>query len=367
MRAVVLKEYAKVRYPFPFFDLLQIRGKYQTVRYVRGTLRHSDWPLPATAIPWVAGFEFAGVVSSISITGEVRFKTGERVFGASQGAYATSVCAKDSELQRVPDNWDFESAAGLYLTGPTSYAALKLRANVQRGRPCIFFHPFEVSSYLGTRSNGNKHAGDWVLVHGAAGGIGLSAIQIAKAFGAKVIASATTPSNIAACRSFGADFVIDYVATPKWELEVQRITQGHAWGGCCLRPCWTHQPESQMRRLAGASGDHRICKWEHWSSGDESCAFEKCQYRGCPLGSLRHTWARGHSLCLEWVVCVDWQRLISRDVVSAWWYSSPTFSGSRRYTTSFTLPREKGDLGQGGYHVVDKSQDRVSCRCKRFA
>lgn len=79
----------------------------------------------------------------------------------------------------------------------------------------------------GTQSDRNTITGDWVLIHGAAGGIGLSAIQIAKAFGTKVIATTTTVSNIAACRSFGADYVIDYIATPRWELEVKRITEGH--------------------------------------------------------------------------------------------------------------------------------------------
>lgn len=83
--------------------------------------------------PWVAGFEFAGIVSSAPKIEGARFKCGDRVFGAGQGAYATSICVQDSELQLIPHNWDFESAAGLYLTGPTSYAALKLRANVQEG------------------------------------------------------------------------------------------------------------------------------------------------------------------------------------------------------------------------------------------
>jgi NADPH2:quinone reductase len=70
-------------------------------------------------------------------------------------------------------------------------------------------------------------SGDWVLIHGAAGGIGLSAVQIAKAFGAKVIAVTTTAANIAACKPFGADAVIDYIAISKWEEEVIKITDGH--------------------------------------------------------------------------------------------------------------------------------------------
>lgn len=69
--------------------------------------------------------------------------------------------------------------------------------------------------------------GDWVLVHGAAGGVGLSAIQLAKALGGRVIATTTTSDNIAACKAYGAEFVIDYMATPSWEKEVQRLTGDH--------------------------------------------------------------------------------------------------------------------------------------------
>jgi NADPH2:quinone reductase len=87
------------------------------------------------------------------------------------------------------------------LTGPTSYAALVLRANTQPG--------------------------DWALIHGAAGGVGLAAVQVAKALGAEVIATATSERNIAVLKSVGADHVIDYVKYPQWEAEVQKITKGH--------------------------------------------------------------------------------------------------------------------------------------------
>ena len=80
-----------------------------------------------------------------------RFAVGDRVFGASQGAYATKVVAAESQLQPVPPGWSFAEAAGLFVTAPTSYAALVLRAGVKQG--------------------------DHVLVHAAAGGVGLAAVQ----------------------------------------------------------------------------------------------------------------------------------------------------------------------------------------------
>lgn len=80
-----------------------------------------------------------------------RFAVGDLVFGASQGAYATKVVATESQLQPVPPGWSFTEAAGLFVTAPTSYAALVLRAGVKQG--------------------------DYVLVHAAAGGVGLAAVQ----------------------------------------------------------------------------------------------------------------------------------------------------------------------------------------------
>lgn len=69
--------------------------------------------------------------------------------------------------------------------------------------------------------------GEWALIHGAAGGVGLSAIQFAKARGAKVIATATTERNMNVCKSFGADHVIDYASTPNWDKEIMKLTSGH--------------------------------------------------------------------------------------------------------------------------------------------
>jgi NADPH:quinone reductase len=168
-----------------FYDLLQIQGKYQ----------HQP------PLPWISGSEFAGVVLSVPSHprwGQMpKFKAGDRVFGASQGGYATHICAEEANLRLVPEDWDFMSAAGLYITAPTSYAGLVTRANIKKG--------------------------DWVLVHAAAGGVGLAAVQIAKAFGATVIATAGTKRKREVARDFGADYCVDYTKA-KWEDEVKRLT-----------------------------------------------------------------------------------------------------------------------------------------------
>jgi NADPH:quinone reductase len=165
-----------------FFDLLQIRGKYQ----------HQP------PLPWVSGSEFAGVVLSVpSSLSSPKFQVGDRVFGASQGGYATKVAAREETLRPVPKGWSFFEAAGLFVTAPTSYGALVTRAGVK--------------------------AGDYVLVHAAAGGVGLAAVQIAKAFGATVIATAGTKHKLDVAKSFGADYGVDY-NNANWPDEVKKLT-----------------------------------------------------------------------------------------------------------------------------------------------
>lgn len=165
-----------------FFDLLQIRGKYQ----------HQP------PLPWISGSEFAGVVLQTPTSKTTKYKVGDKVFGASQGGYATKVCAQEESLRPVPKNWGFFEAAGLFVTAPTSYGALVVRAGVKKG--------------------------DVVLVHAAAGGVGLAAVQIAKAYGATVIATAGTKHKLDVAKSFGADYGIDY-SDDKWPDKVMEITK----------------------------------------------------------------------------------------------------------------------------------------------
>lgn len=148
----------------------------------------------------MAGAEFAGVVLATPASAKApRFPVGSRVFGAGQGSYAHKVCATEVQLLPVPAGWSFRDAAGLFVTAPTSYGALVLRAGVR--------------------------AGDIVLVHAAAGGVGLAAVQIAKAFGTTVIATAGTPRKREVAKAYGADHVVDY-RDDKWPEIVKKLTPG---------------------------------------------------------------------------------------------------------------------------------------------
>ena len=128
-----------------------------------------------------------------------RFPVGSRVFGASQGAFATRLCAREHDLLPVPEGWSLTDAAGLFVTAPTSYSALVQSADVK--------------------------AGEIVLVHAAAGGVGLAAVQVAKALGATVIATAGTPRKLEVARAFGADHTVDY-RDPTWPDIVRGLTPG---------------------------------------------------------------------------------------------------------------------------------------------
>lgn len=97
----------------------------------------------------------------------------------------------------IPQGWSFEEAAGLMVTAPTSYAALVNRAGVKKS--------------------------GYVLIHAAAGGVGLAAVQIAKAFGALVIATAGSTRKLEVAKGFGADYAINY-NQKGWEEEVRKLT-----------------------------------------------------------------------------------------------------------------------------------------------
>jgi len=168
-----------------FFDILQAQGKYQN----------------QPPFPFILGSEFAGIISTTSpIPSGCPFKPGDRVFGAGQGAYAERVATHWQQLHPVPKGMSFDEAAGLFVTWPTSYEALVGRAELKPG--------------------------EWVLVHAGAGGVGLAAVQLAKALGAKVIATAGSPAKLEVCkRHGGADFVVDY-KKQGWQKEVLEITGG---------------------------------------------------------------------------------------------------------------------------------------------
>jgi NADPH2:quinone reductase len=151
-----------------FPDVLIIQGKYQY----------------KPELPFSPGSEVSGVIKSVG-EGVNNLKVGQHVIAfPGWGGFAQEVVADAIKVTVIPDSIDFIPAAGFMLVYGTSYHALKDRAQLQPG--------------------------ETVLVLGAAGGVGLSAIEIAKAMGARVIAAASTDDKLELCKTHGADEVINY-------------------------------------------------------------------------------------------------------------------------------------------------------------
>src|SRR4051794_32857804 len=160
-----------------FFDGLMIQGVYQ-----------EKPPLPFTP-----GSELCAEIVG----------TGQRVLGSPSGgpgAFAEYALMDAAAAFPVPEGMPDEKAASLYLTYQTGHVGLHRRADLQ--------------------------AGEWLLVHAGAGGVGSAAIQLGKAAGAQVIATAGGPRKVEVCRELGADHVIDYTAEDFVPI-VKEVTGGH--------------------------------------------------------------------------------------------------------------------------------------------
>ena len=155
-----------------FFDLLMLAGTYQV----------------KPELPFIPGAEVAGeVVAAPAGSG---LAAGDRVLaavsqdGLKRGGYAELTLAEPSAVLKIPEAMPFDEAAAFFINYQTGWFGLHRRAGVK--------------------------AGDVVLVHAGAGGVGSAAIQLAKAAGARVVATAGGEAKVAVCRMLGADVAVDY-------------------------------------------------------------------------------------------------------------------------------------------------------------
>ena len=176
---VVTVKAASVNFP----DVLIIQDKYQV----------------KPPLPFSPGSELAGVVKEVG-PDVSEFKPGDKVIAyTTYGAFAEEVKTEASRLLPMPEGMDYPSAAAFLVTYGTSDHAL--------------------------RDRGGLKAGETVLVLGAAGGVGLAAIEIGKALGARVIACASSEEKLAVCREHGADASINYAAEGLRE-RIKSLTAG---------------------------------------------------------------------------------------------------------------------------------------------
>jgi NADPH2:quinone reductase len=150
-------------------------------------------------LPFTPGSEAAGVIDAVG-EGVTAFKPGDRALVMTgNGAFAEYVTANVAQTIPIADGMPFDIAAGFTMTYGTSHHALKQRARLQPG--------------------------ETVLVLGAAGGVGLTAVELAKLMGAKVIAAASSDEKLALCREYGADETINYT-TADLKDAVKALTDG---------------------------------------------------------------------------------------------------------------------------------------------
>ena len=151
-----------------FPDILMIQGKYQ----------HKP------ELPFAPGGEAAGDVAAVG-AGVTGWKEGDAVcFGARSGGFMEALNVPADSLKAIPGHMSYAQAAAYGTTYMTAYVALKVR--------------------------GQLAAGEWLLVHGATGGVGMAAVDLGKHFGARVIGTGGRDDKLDVVRSRGADAVINY-------------------------------------------------------------------------------------------------------------------------------------------------------------
>ena len=168
-----------------FPDLLLTQGKYQM----------------KPPLPFVPGVDVAGVVRSAPAGAKV--KAGDKVMAFTMlGGWAEVVAVPPGMVFRIPEGWSFEVAAGTVMNYHTAHFALHRR--------------------------GRLRVGETVLIHGAAGGVGTAAIQVARGSGARVFAVVSTEDKVEVARSAGADRV--FLSSGDWVTRVRDATKGKGVG-----------------------------------------------------------------------------------------------------------------------------------------
>lgn len=206
MRAVVCKEYAgpeavvveEVADPSPGPGQVVVDIRAAAVNFTDCLLTRDRYQVSAP-LPFIPGSEFAGEVSAIGdqVDGVA---VGDRVFAMSfVGGFAEKIAVDANGLRALPDGVEFAAAAGFYVTYATAYGALRFAGEVR--------------------------AGETVVVLGAAGGVGMAAVQLAKQMGARVIAAASSDEKVAACLEEGAEAGINY-ASESLKDKIKELTAG---------------------------------------------------------------------------------------------------------------------------------------------
>ena len=205
MRAIICKEFAnpetlkvtEIPKPEPNDNQVLLRVESTGLGYVDALTVSGQYQVKPS-LPFIPGNELSGIIDNIG--GQVRhLRVGQRVLASTSGGLAEYAIVEEHRCTPIPDSLSHDAAAGFLV----NY--------------CTAFHGFNYC--------GNLRADETVLILGASGGVGIAAVDIAKAMGASVIAAASTKKKRDTCLSAGADHVIDY-SKEDWRKTLKKILTG---------------------------------------------------------------------------------------------------------------------------------------------
>jgi len=219
-----------------FPDTLMLEGKYQY----------------SAAPPYIPGGEVAGVVIGVG-DGVAGWSVGDRVLGAqgATGGYAELCAISATSARRLPETVDFAAAAGMNYAYGTSLYGLEHRAALK--------------------------AGETMLILGAGGSVGLSAVEIGKIMGARVIAAASTEQKLDVCRQRGADETINY-STEDLKNRAKELTDGN--GVDVVYDCVGGEYAEQALRAIGWEGRFLVVGF---TAGIPSIPLNLTLLKGCQI------------------------------------------------------------------------------------
>ena len=234
-----------------FADTLMIGGTYQV----------------KPPLPFSPGLEVAGEVLEVG-DGVTHLKPGDRVAAlAGYGGFAEEVVLPAERTLPIPDQMSFPQAAAFAVAYGTSHVALTHRAQLQ--------------------------AGEVLLVHGAAGGVGLTAVELGKLLGATVIATASTSAKLEVAAQYGADHLINYTKED-FRTKVKELTNGKG-ADVIFDPVGGDVFDQSVRwyRLGRPYFGDWLCRRTNSPSSGQPDPGQKLQRGGGPLGSLRRPQSEG--------------------------------------------------------------------------
>ncbi|KAF9903300.1 NADPH:quinone reductase [Linnemannia zychae] len=173
--------YVPIHKPTPKPDQVLVKVAYAGVNFIDTYQRSGLYP---QTLPFIVGREGSGEIVEVGPLVKGDFKVGDRVAFMGPGSYAEYTAVSTLSLAKLPDAVSLEQGAALLLQGLTAWSLVRQAYKVEKG--------------------------DWVLIHAAAGGVGLLLCQMCKLLGANVIGTTSSEAKAQLAKANGADYVIDY-------------------------------------------------------------------------------------------------------------------------------------------------------------